>query len=53
MVPEKIAASRNEGIFHAAHLKGTLQAPGNVGGVIGACSIRFAAALDVVNTNRL
>ena len=30
---DKIAASRNEGIFTPPSLKGTVQAPGNVGGV--------------------
>jgi quinoprotein glucose dehydrogenase len=51
---EKIAASRNEGIFTPPTLKGTLQAPGNVGGVNwGGAAYDSERHLMVVNTNRL
>jgi quinoprotein glucose dehydrogenase len=51
---EKIAASRNEGIFTPPTLKGTLQAPGNVGGVNwGGAAYDSQRHFMVVNTNRL
>src|SRR5215813_14924945 len=51
---EKIAASRNEGIFTPPSLKGTIQAPGNVGGVNwGGAAYDPGRHLMVVNTNRL
>jgi quinoprotein glucose dehydrogenase len=51
---EKIAASRNEGIFTPPSLKGTLQAPGNVGGVNwGGAAYDSQRHLMIVNTNRL
>lgn len=51
---EKIAASRNEGIFTPPSLKGTIQAPGNVGGVNwGSAAYDSKRHLMIVNTNRL
>jgi len=51
---DKIAASRNEGIFTPPSLKGTVQAPGNVGGVNwGSAAYDSRRHLMVVNTNRL
>jgi quinoprotein glucose dehydrogenase len=51
---EKIAASRNEGIFTPPSLKGTVQAPGNVGGVNwGSAAYDSQRHLMIVNTNRL
>lgn len=51
---EKIAASRNEGIFTPPSLKGTVQAPGNVGGVNwGSAAYDGQRHLMIVNTNRL
>lgn len=51
---EKIAASRNEGIFTPPSLKGTVQAPGNVGGVNwGSAAYDPQKHLMFVNTNRL
>jgi quinoprotein glucose dehydrogenase len=51
---DKIAASRNEGIFTPPSLKGTVQAPGNVGGVNwGSAAYDAQRHLMVVNTNRL
>lgn len=50
----KIAASRNEGIFTPPSLKGTVQAPGNVGGVNwGSAAYDQQRHLMIVNTNRL
>ncbi|HEY1984082.1 MAG TPA: pyrroloquinoline quinone-dependent dehydrogenase [Terracidiphilus sp.] len=51
---DKIAASRNEGIFTPPSLKGTVQVPGNVGGVNwGSASYDPQHHLMIVNTNRL
>lgn len=51
---EKIAASRNEGIFTPPSLRGTVQAPGNVGGVNwGSAAFDPPHHLMIVNTNRL
>lgn len=51
---DKISASRNEGIFTPPSLKGTIQAPGNVGGVNwGSAAFDVQRHLMVVNTNRL
>ena len=51
---DKIAASRNEGIFTPPSLKGTIQAPGNVGGVNwGSAAFDVQRHLMIVNTNRL
>jgi len=51
---DKIAASRAEGIFTPPSLKGTVQAPGNVGGVNwGSAAYDPQRHLMVVNTNRL
>ena len=51
---DKVRASRNEGIFTPPSLKGTIQAPGNVGGVNwGGAAYDPARHLMVVNTNRL
>ncbi len=51
---EKIAASRNEGIFTPPSLRGTVQAPGNVGGVNwGSAAFDPQHHLMIVNTNRL
>ena len=51
---EKIAASRNEGIFTPPSLLGTVQAPGNVGGVNwGSAAFDPKHHLMIVNTNRL
>src|SRR5215475_2915763 len=51
---EKIAVSRNEGIFTPPSLEGTLQAPGNVGGVNwGGAAYDRERHLMIVNTNRL
>jgi len=51
---DKIAASRNEGIFTPPSLKGTVQAPGNVGGVNwGSAAYDVQRHLMIVNTNRL
>jgi quinoprotein glucose dehydrogenase len=51
---EKIAASRNEGIFTPPSLKGTVQVPGNVGGVNwGSAAYDSQRHLMVANTNRL
>jgi len=51
---DKIATSRNEGIFTPPSLKGTVQAPGNVGGVNwGSAAYDSQRHLMIVNTNRL
>jgi quinoprotein glucose dehydrogenase len=51
---EKITASRNEGIFTPPSLRGTVQAPGNVGGVNwGSAAVDPQHHLMIVNTNRL
>lgn len=51
---EKIAALRNEGIFTPPSLKGTVQAPGNVGGVNwGSAAYDPQHHLMIANTNRL
>ncbi|HEX3819803.1 MAG TPA: pyrroloquinoline quinone-dependent dehydrogenase [Candidatus Sulfotelmatobacter sp.] len=51
---DKIAASRNEGIFTPPSLKGTIQAPGNVGGVNwGSAAYDSQQHRMIVNTNRL
>jgi len=51
---DKIAASRNEGIFTPPSLKGTVQAPGNVGGVNwGSAAYDPQHHLMIANTNRL
>ena len=51
---DKILASRNEGIFTPPSLKGTVQAPGNVGGVNwGSAAYDSQQHLMIVNTNRL
>jgi len=51
---DKIAASRNEGIFTPPSLKGTIQAPGNVGGVNwGSAAYDPQRHLMFANTNRL
>lgn len=51
---DKIAASRNEGIFTPPSLRGTVQAPGNVGGVNwGGAAYDLQNHLMIVNTNRL
>jgi quinoprotein glucose dehydrogenase len=51
---EKIAASRNEGIFTPPSLRGTVQAPGNVGGVNwGSAAFDPQRHLMIANTNRL
>ena len=51
---DKIAALRNEGIFTPPSLKGTVQAPGNVGGVNwGSAAYDPQHHVMVVNTNRL
>ncbi len=50
----KLAASRNEGIFTPPSLAGTVQAPGNVGGVNwGSAAYESQNHLMIVNTNRL
>jgi quinoprotein glucose dehydrogenase len=50
----KIAASRNEGIFTPPSLRGTVQAPGNVGGVNwGSAAFDPEHHLMIANTNRL
>ena len=51
---DKVAASRNEGIFTPPSLKGTIQAPGNVGGVNwGSAAYDPQEHRMIVNTNRL
>jgi quinoprotein glucose dehydrogenase len=51
---DKIAASRNEGIFTPPSLKGTVQAPGNVGGVNwGSAAYDPQEHRMIANTNRL
>jgi len=51
---DKIAASRNEGIFTPPSLKGTVQAPGNVGGVNwGSAAYDPQHHLMIANTNRV
>ena len=51
---EKITASRNEGIFTPPSLRGTVQAPGNVGGVNwGSAAFDPLHHVMIVNTNRL
>lgn len=51
---DKLASSRNEGIFTPPSLKGTVQAPGNVGGVNwGSAAYDSPRHLMIVNTNRL
>jgi len=51
---DKIAASRNDGIFTPPSLQGTVQAPGNVGGVNwGSAAYDPKNHLMIVNTNRL
>jgi quinoprotein glucose dehydrogenase len=51
---DKIKASRSEGIFTPPSLKGTVVAPGNVGGVNwGSAAYDPQRHLMVVNTNRL
>jgi quinoprotein glucose dehydrogenase len=51
---DKIAALRNEGIFTPPSLKGTVQTPGNVGGVNwGGATYDPQHHLMIVNTNRL
>jgi len=51
---DKIAALRNEGIFTPPSLKGTVQAPGNVGGVNwGSAAYDPQHHLMIANTNRL
>jgi quinoprotein glucose dehydrogenase len=51
---EKIAASRNEGIFTPPSLRGTVQSPGNVGGVNwGSAAFDPVHHRMIVNTNRL
>ena len=51
---EKISASRSEGIFTPPSLRGTVQAPGNVGGVNwGSAAFDPPRHLMIVNTNRL
>jgi quinoprotein glucose dehydrogenase len=51
---DKIAASRNEGIFTPPSLQGTVQAPGNVGGVNwGSAAYDAKRHLMIANTNRL
>ena len=51
---DKIAASRNEGIFTPPSLQGTVQAPGNVGGVNwGSAAYDPRQHLMIANTNRL
>ena len=50
----KIAASRNEGIFTPPSLKGTVQVPGNVGGVNwGSIAYDPLHHVMIANTNRL
>jgi quinoprotein glucose dehydrogenase len=50
----KLAASRHEGIFTPPSLRGTVQAPGNVGGVNwGSAAYEPQSHLMIVNTNRL
>lgn len=50
----KIAASRNEGIFTPPSLRGTVQAPGNVGGVNwGSAAYDPRHHVMIANTNRL
>jgi quinoprotein glucose dehydrogenase len=50
----KLAASRHEGIFTPPGLRGTVQAPGNVGGVNwGSAAYESQSHLMIVNTNRL
>jgi quinoprotein glucose dehydrogenase len=51
---DKVRASRNEGIFTPPSLKGTVEAPGNVGGVNwGGAAYDPSRHVMVVNTNRL
>jgi quinoprotein glucose dehydrogenase len=51
---DKIAASRNEGIFTPPSLRGTVQAPGNVGGVNwGSAAYDPQHHVMIANTNRL
>jgi quinoprotein glucose dehydrogenase len=51
---DKIAASRNQGIFTPPSLQGTVQAPGNVGGVNwGSAAYDPHHHLMIVDTNRL
>jgi quinoprotein glucose dehydrogenase len=51
---DKIASLRNEGIFTPPTLKGTVQTPGNVGGVNwGGATYDPQHHLMIVNTNRL
>ena len=51
---DKIAVSRNEGIFTPPSLRGTVQAPGNVGGVNwGSAAWDPQNHLMIANTNRL
>jgi len=51
---DKVRASRSEGIFTPPSFKGTVQAPGNVGGVNwGSAAYDPGRHLMVVNTNRL
>ena len=51
---DRIAASRNEGIFTPPSLRGTVQAPGNVGGVNwGSAAYDPLHHVMIVNTNRL
>ena len=51
---DKIAALRNQGIFTPPSLQGTVQAPGNVGGVNwGSAAYDPRHHLMIVNTNRL
>jgi quinoprotein glucose dehydrogenase len=51
---DKITASRNEGIFTPPSLKGTVVAPGNVGGVNwGGATYDPQRHLLIANTNRL
>jgi len=51
---DKARASRDEGIFTPPSLKGTVQAPGNVGGVNwGSAAYDARRHLMFVNTNRL
>src|SRR5579863_6246901 len=51
---DKVAALRNEGIFTPPSLKGTVQAPGNVGGVNwGSAAYDPVHHAMIANTNRL
>jgi quinoprotein glucose dehydrogenase len=51
---DKISALRNEGIFTPPSLRGTLQAPGNIGGVNwGSAAYDPQHHLMIANTNRL